>query len=147
VDEVMSVKDFLYTPRRIYSQIVVQREKINALRLGMLPSAIRYDKDPVQTSPTDPMPEYVAKLDEAERELSSLMERYHRAIGEVCEMICHVPDRRAQIVLVKRYLSGKSWSLIEDECQTSRRTVFRQNRMGVRLIADFLVKNKSHFCH
>ena len=141
-----SIMDFLFLPKNIYRRILDVRERIIALRQSVLPRGIRYDTDPVQTSPTDPMPEYAANLDELERELDKLIEAYHRAMGEVYETICNIPDLRVRVVMTKHYVRGKSWPVVAEECQVSRRTALRQNRTGLGFVGISLDEKNSHSC-
>ena len=130
----MTAKEFMYQPVNVYKRIVVLRERISSLRLSVLPSAIRYDKVLVQTSPTDPMPECMVRLDELERELEGQVLEYNRVSEEVYEMICRMPDPDVRVIAVKRYLSGKSWPAIEEECHLSLRTIYRLNRTALRFV-------------
>ena len=75
----MYAKDFLKRPTRIYGDIVTLQERIENLRVNMLPKAISYNKDRVQTSPQDPMPDFAAKIDELDRELVGRMKDYEKS--------------------------------------------------------------------
>lgn len=130
----MTAKEYMYRPINVYKDIIVLRERISSLRLSVLPSAIRYDKDPVQTSPSDPMPEYMAKLDELEGQLADRVLEYNQVSAEVYETIIRMPSPDVRMVAAKRYLGGKSWPEIEEECHVSLRTIYRLNRTALRFV-------------
>ena len=56
---------FLKRIRRERHELKVVQETAAELRAMLLPSAIRYDKDRVQTSPVDIMPERIAEIAES----------------------------------------------------------------------------------
>lgn len=56
---------------------------IESLRSTLLPGAIRYDKDRVDTSPQDNMTEIYAKIDEYERQLAEEVQKRTNAILKV----------------------------------------------------------------
>lgn len=55
--------NILTKPSTIKADIKRMQERIDDLRLMMLPSAIRYDKDKVVSSPSDPMSKYIINLE------------------------------------------------------------------------------------
>ena len=60
---------FLGQVRGYDNKIKRLERTIESLRYNLLPGAIRYDKDRVDTSPQDGMSELFAKIDVYEREL------------------------------------------------------------------------------
>ena len=62
----------LTKPKRIRAQITKSEAEMQGLRLSMLPGAIRYDKDKIQTSPDDPMTKYAARMDDLTRKITEL---------------------------------------------------------------------------
>ena len=53
----------LNQPKWIKREIDVTKARMEKLRVMMLPGAIRYDKDSVQSTPKDPMLEFAEQLD------------------------------------------------------------------------------------
>lgn len=141
--ESFEVKKYLRRPTRLYGDIVVLQEKIENLRLNMLPRAISYDKDRVQTSPQDPMPDFAAKIDELDRLMVKLMGEYYESIDEIEKTIAEVDNEDARLILAKRYVGQKSWSTIENEVPWARMTIFRRHSLGLRAVERILRENKN----
>ena len=70
------VYEFLTMPKKTKLQIRSKQMQIEDLRLQMLPGAVRYDKDIVQSSPEDPMMKFIVRVDELERDIEGLKQRY-----------------------------------------------------------------------
>lgn len=63
--------DFLMQIRR--KEIIIRRKETqrDELRACLLPGAIRYDRDRVQSTPTDKMADVIVRVDELDREIDS----------------------------------------------------------------------------
>ena len=140
--ENVEVTTYLRRPKHIFANIVVLQEKIDNLRIKMLPRAISYDKDRVQTSPQDPMPNFAAEIDELDRQMVKLMNDYYESVGEVEKTIREVENEDARLILAKRYVGLKSWDTIENEVNWSRKTIFRRHSLGLEVIKKILDQNK-----
>ena len=150
----MTLKELLKTPggqmlqkpSRILGEIDCVEETIETLRLQALPKGISYDKDRVQTSPKDMLPEYVAKIEEKEREHSELTKKYLAAVDEALELIKRIDGRNEQAVLVKLYIAGKTRAEIEQMLNCSTRTVQNLHVRGLEQInkhfADFELETR-----
>ena len=64
--------DFLMQIRR--KEIIIRRKETqrDELRACLLPGAIRYDRDRVQSTPTDKMADVIVRVDELDREIEQL---------------------------------------------------------------------------
>lgn len=125
------VYEFLTMPKKTKLQIRSKQMQIEDLRLQMLPGAIRYDKDIVQSSPGDPMLKFIVRVDELERNIEVLKRRYvdeQKLISEAIEML---EDKREQVVLIGRYVSGDSYDEIAAELSLSVDRVFQIHRSAV----------------
>lgn len=125
------VYEFLTMPKKTKLQIRSKQMQIEDLRLQMLPGAVRYDKDTVQSSPEDPMPKFIVRVDELERDIEVLKRRYvdeQKLISEAIEML---EDKREQVVLIGRYVSGDSYDEIAAELSLSLDRVFQIHRSAV----------------
>lgn len=125
------VYEFLTMPTKTKLQIRSKQMQIEDLRLQMLPGAVRYDKDTVQSSPEDPMPKFIVRVDELERDIEVLKRRYvdeQKLISEAIEML---EDKREQVVLIGRYVSGDSYDEIAAELSLSVDRVFQIHRSAV----------------
>lgn len=139
--ESLEVKSYLNRPKHIFANIVVLQEKIENLRLKMLPRAINFEKERVQTSPEDPMPNFGAEIDELDRQMANLMKEYYESMGEVEKTIREVENDDIRLILAKKYVGLKSWDTIENEVNWSRRTIFRRHSLGLVIIKKILDQN------
>lgn len=139
--ESLEVKSYLNRPKHIFANIVVLQEKIENLRLKMLPRAINFEKERVQTSPEDPMPNFGAEIDELDRQMANLMKEYYESMGEVEKTIREVENDDIRLILAKKYVGLKNWDTIENEVNWSRRTIFRRHSLGLVIIKKILDQN------
>ena len=138
------VYEFLTMPKKTKLQIRSKQMQIEDLRLQMLPGAVRYDKDIVQSSPEDPMMKFIVRLDELERDIEGLKQRYvdeQKLISEAIEML---EDKREQVVLIGRYVSGDSYDEIAAELFISVDRVFQIHRSAVDKMVDIVDKVKHY---
>ena len=138
------VYEFLTMPKKTKLQIRSKQMQIEDLRLQMLPGAVRYDKDIVQSSPEDPMMKFIVRLDELERDIEGLKQRYvdeQKMISEAIEML---EDKREQVVLIGRYVSGDSYDEIAAELFLSVGRVFQIHRSAVDNMVDIVDKVKHY---
>lgn len=122
--EYEKTKSRFYDSQRRFAQLLMEKEKIFA---STLPSGIRYDKDVVQSTPSDPMERYVGDLEDIEKKLSQvrdsvkdweiLLSAQERELRESKE----IPDK----VYVMRYLDKMSVGKIAYIISYSKRQVFR----------------------
>ena len=138
------VYEFLTMPKKTKLQIRSKQMQIEDLRLQMLPGAVRYDKDIVQSSPEDPMMKFIVRVDELERAIEGLKQRYvdeQKMISEAIEML---DDEREQVVLIGRYVRGDSYDEIAAELFLSVDRVFQIHRSAVDKMVDIVDKVKHY---
>lgn len=138
------VYEFLTMPKKTKLQIRSKQMQLEDLRLQMLPGAIRYDKDNVQSSPGDPMLKFIVRVDELERDIEGLKQRYvdeQKLISEAIEML---EDEREQVVLIGRYVSGDSYDEIAAELFLSVDRVFQIYRSAVNNMVGIVDKMKHY---
>lgn len=104
-------------------------ERIYFLKQRALPSAIRYKADNTSsTMAVDPIGDLLAEIDAEEREVTRLIDRYHRERTEAIRTIRRLESRRERNILYLRYIAFMSWNDVEkcvnirDKC--SRRMIF-----------------------
>ena len=67
-------------------------ERMDTLALSMIPGAIRYDVDRVQTSPVDKIAEAMGSIDEAQRKLRLLDQRRRQEQERIRELCARCTD-------------------------------------------------------
>lgn len=100
----MKVKEYLRQIKREQIEICRLQEQIDTAEASLLPKAIRYDLDKVQTSPEDPL---YAVLSEVEEYKKEMVKRTHRLIlrrRKAIRMLDQLKDSRQRQVLFLYYL-------------------------------------------
>ena len=93
---VSEIKEYFRQIRKEQNEIKSLQATINSKECDMLPQGIRYDKDRVQTSPRDTMPERCGEIASYRMELNESMERLldHKAEAERMLRDLKDPDER-----------------------------------------------------
>lgn len=127
------VHDKLTSPRRTKRQIAVTKAQMEKLRVMMLPGAIRYDKDTVQSSPQDPMLIFAEKMDELLQTAKSLELAYMQQYTEVETMANSLDDAHRDVIKL-RYLADYGAPQIAIELNYSESTVYKLKREAIKLL-------------
>ena len=127
------VHDKLTAPRRTKRKIAVTKAQMERLRVMMLPGAIRYDKDNIQTSPQDPMLVFAEKMDELTSDAKKLELLYMQQYKEVEIMVDKLDDAHRD-VLKLRYLAEYRAPEIAIELNYSESTVYKLKREAIKLL-------------
>lgn len=101
----MNVKSFLYRVRREMREIQIKQMQSAAIRSTLLPSGIRYDTDKIQTSPSDPMSEVMARVDEIDRRIAADVAAMQKDLFKAMDMIDALEDSRERQVLTLYFLT------------------------------------------
>lgn len=117
------------------TEIRILEAKIEGLRQGMYPSAIRYDKDKVLTSPIDPMPEYIEEVDELERRIRALQVEYKTALDAVEKVARTLDDDLEKKVIMYRYVAQMSMRQIAFELKYTEDWMFKVRRQATSRLA------------
>lgn len=125
------VYQLLNRPRWTKSRIRTLQTQIEDLRLMMLPSAIRYDTDPVQTSPEDPMLKYAEKLLDLEAEVRRLKDEYYTESEALRGAIAGLSNVNEAEVLTCRFIADLRVDAIADRMHASESTIYRWQRKGI----------------
>jgi len=125
------IYDFLYRPRNILTQLRSAKSELEGLRLSMLPSAIRYDTDKVMSSPSDPMPEYGARIDELQTRIRELTAQYVKAQDAITDKALTLEGIEQEVIML-RYVAHKTWNEIALELNRSERWMFIIHKKAVK---------------
>lgn len=116
----MNVEELFRNIRAARKELWILGQRESDLTLSMLPGAIRYDKDKVESSPEDPMLKFAERLSDIEdikrKRMKELAENDYTAQLILRKM----PTARNRLLLELRYIEGGighrySWSEIADE--------------------------------
>ena len=124
-----AVYKLLTKPRKIRGQIKKAEAEMEGLKLSMLPGAIRYDKDKVQSSPQDPMAQYAVRLNELERKIEDLQTEYLEAQDDVVAVANELTSP-GDVIITLRFISGWDFQSIAKEISMSERQMFRHYKVA-----------------
>lgn len=134
MDDLMDLKetyDFLLSPRRIADEIWRKDIRRQELRACLLPAAITYDKDRVQTTPEDHMAETMADMADLDAEIEILRRRRARQIHLISGALDQLEDGREKAILEAYYIGRKSMNEIAEHMSYSLQHTYRLKRDGV----------------
>lgn len=95
---------FLNSIRKIENEIVKLQLQHDELQSCLLPKAITYDGDRVQTSPEDKMLEIASRVIDMEKEIRDLKQRKAKLIIEINDSIAKLDSDVEQMVLLGFYV-------------------------------------------
>lgn len=121
----------LNRPKRIEHLILRKKSQIAALESCLLPQAIRYDMDKVQSSPEDMLSRIAAEVRDLEQEVIGLQLKKAKAIGEITRAIEQLEDERERTVLTLRYVWGMPAFKVAKAIHYTQRTELRIKTCGV----------------
>ena len=135
---------YLGRPRGLRRKLFKEHEQLELLRSKLLPGAVRYDKERVQTSPVDSMLETYSEIDELERKFKVDIDTLLQIKEEVKETISMIPNSRYQEVLMKYFYWGFSIADIADDYGITTRHCFRLKNQAIDLLCEIVNKEQGH---
>lgn len=123
--------DFLMQIRR--KEIIIRRKETqrDELRACLLPGAVRYDRDKVQSTPTDKMCDVMARVDELDREIEQLRREKASLIIEIGDAIEKLEDDNEKTVLTEFYIARAPMTQAADAINYSVRRAYDFRKRGV----------------
>lgn len=97
------------------------KDKEEELRSIGLVQGVRYDKDTVQTSPSDPMGRVADIIGEIEEEKERYIRVKHQLINEIHSLEDHVYEE----ILVERFINNRNMKQIRIRKDYSKTTAYR----------------------
>lgn len=95
-------------------------------------SGVRYDKDVVQSSPSDRMSAVIAEIDALERKRDALVDARMKAVEQIEEAVNSLSDETERTVLYMQYIGRERMDEIAEELQYSRRSAYRLRAQALR---------------
>lgn len=123
--------EILTAPRTDRKYIKKCIEQINDLRISMLPSAIRYDKDRIQSSPSDPMINFAEKVEELEDTKKYHEQRYIEDYNKADELIRELKNADLETVMTLKYLACNRNREIARKMNYSESTVEKLHKKAI----------------
>jgi len=122
--------EFLNSARVLHWQWLRLKAKHDELESCLLPAAIRYDKDKVQTSPEDPMAKIMAEIAELEKEMIKVQRKKFIQLEKIERTINTLGSDEERTALTMRYINRKPIAEIAEEMGYSEPTIYRFMRQG-----------------
>lgn len=122
--------EFLNSARVLHWQWLRLKAKHDELESCLLPAAIRYDKDKVQTSPEDTISKIVAEINELESRMNALQLKKAQRIEEIDRAISSLESDEERTALTMRYINRIPVSDIAEAMGYSEPTIYRFMNQG-----------------
>ena len=116
---------FLNSARVLHWEWLRLKAKHDELESCLLPAAIRYDKEKVQTSPDDPMSKIVAQVMELENEMKRVQFNKSRQISKIDKAISSLESAEERTALTMRYINRVSVTDIADAMGYSEKRIYQ----------------------
>lgn len=116
---------FLNSARVLHFEWLRLKAKHDELESCLLPAAIRYDKDKVQTSPSDQMSEIVSRVIELEKEMQELQYNKSVQISKIDKAISQLESVEERTALSMRYINRVSVSDIAEAMGYSEKRIYQ----------------------
>lgn len=129
--DVREGKAILSEVRVIEAMIRRKLLQAEAIKASLLPRAIRYDGDKVQTSPRDPVLGVFERLDELNEEIDELARQKQRAIIRTIELIERVDGNLEKEVLTAFYVNEEPARKIARRMSFSRDSIYKIIRRAI----------------
>ena len=124
------VYEYLNSIRVLHWRWLRLKAKHDELESCLLPGAIRYDKDKVQTSPDDPMSKIMAEIDDLEKEMRQVQIAKSKRIDEIYSDIRSVAHEEERTALTMRFINRISVSEIADKMGYSEKRIYQFMDLG-----------------
>lgn len=126
--------EFLNSARVLHWQWLRLKAKHDELESCLLPAAIRYDKDKVQSSPEDAISKIVAEINALETKMKIVQMNKARRIDEIDRAISSIESDEERTALTMRYINRISVPDIAEAMGYSEQRIYQfMNQGGARI--------------
>lgn len=127
--------EFLNSARVLHWQWLRLKAKHDELESCLLPAAIRYDKDKVQSSPEDPMSKIVAEVMELEKQMKEIQLQKSKQITRIDKAISSLESDEERTALTMRYVNRIPVTDIAEAMGYAEPTIYKFMNQGGEQIA------------
>lgn len=132
---------FLNSIRKIENEIVKLQLQHDELQSCLLPKAITYDGDRVQTSPEDKMLEIASRVLDMEKEIRDLKQRKAKLIIEINDSISKLDSDVEQMVLLGFYVGRLPAIKVAELVHYSVPGIYKVKRRAVIHLAEKCIRS------
>lgn len=122
--------EFLNSARVLHWQWLRLKAKHDELESCLLPAAIRYDKDKVQTSPEDPMAKIMSEISELEKEMVKVQHRKFVQIEKIGRALNALDSDEERTALTMRYINRIPVTAIAEAMGYAEPTIYKFMNQG-----------------
>lgn len=122
--------EFLNSARVLHWQWLRVKAKHDELESCLLPGAIRYDRDKVQTSPDDIMGKILAEVNELEQRMEQLQVAKSKRIEEIDKIINSLQSDEERTVLTMRFINRIPVTEIAEAMGYAEPTIYKFMNQG-----------------
>lgn len=122
--------EFLNSARVLHWQWLRVKAKHDELESCLLPGAIRYDRDKVQTSPDDIMGRILAEVNELEQRMEQLQVAKSKRIEEIDKIINSLQSDEERTVLTMRFINRIPVTEIAEAMGYAEPTIYKFMNQG-----------------
>jgi DNA-directed RNA polymerase specialized sigma24 family protein len=126
---------FLNSARVLHWEWLRLKAKHDELESCLLPAAIRYDKDKVQTSPEDPMGKILSEVLELEKEMKKVQLNKSKQIEKIDKEISKLVSDEQRTALTMRYINRVPVTDIAEAMGYAEPTIYKLMDQGGEIIA------------
>lgn len=126
---------FLNSVRVLHWEWLRLKAKHDELESCLLPAAIRYDKDKVQTSPEDPMGKIISEIIELEKEMKKVQLNKSKQIEKIDKELSRLASDEQRTALTMRYINRIPVSDIAEAMGYAEPTIYKLMDQGGEIIA------------
>lgn len=133
--------DFLNSIRHIEAEIIKTQLQHDELESCLLPKAITYDGDHVQTSPTDPMLTIASQVIDLEKRIRKLKAEKARHIVEVNKAVALLDNEAEQMILLGFYVGRLPAKKVAALVHYSTSAVYKLKYRAVKHLSEKWIRN------
>lgn len=127
--------EYLNSVRVLHWEWLRLKAKHDELETCLLPAAIRYDKDKVQTSPEDAISKIVAELNLLERRMAEVQYQKAKRIEEIDRQISYLASDEQRTALTMRYINRIPVTEIAEAMGYAEPTIYKLMNQGGEIIS------------
>lgn len=124
------VYNFLNSARVLHWQWLRLKAKHNELESCLLPAAIRYDKDKVQTSPEDTISKIVAEINSLEIKMNQVQMKKAEQIEKIDKVVNSLDSDEERTALSMRYINRIPVTEIAEQMGYAEPTIYKFMNQG-----------------
>lgn len=122
--------EFLNSVRVLHWQWLRLKAKHDELESCLLPGAVRYDKENVQTSPEDQLSKIISEINELEQRMNELQLCKAKRIEEIDRALKDLSSDEERTALTMRFINRTPVTIIAEQMGYAEPTIYKFMNQG-----------------